>query len=206
MLYVPPGFMEDEPARLHALISQNSFATLISATAGEPWITHLPLLLQSERGDQGVLVGHLARANPHCQQFTARDDILAIFHGPHAYVSPALYQVHPSVPTWNYAVVHVHGSVRVIEEAAELEPMIRTMVDHYEQHREAPWQMALPSEYLGGMLRAIVGIEITITRMVGKFKLSQNRPAQDRRAVTASFETGDADQRAVAKWMRAGDL
>ncbi|HZP88723.1 MAG TPA: FMN-binding negative transcriptional regulator [Burkholderiales bacterium] len=206
MLFTPSSFVESDRTALHELIRSNSFATLISPDADDPWITHLPLLLDTEGGEQGVLLGHLARANPHWQRLAQAPIVTVVFHGPHAYVSPALYRNHPSVPTWNYATVHVRGTARTFEAGAELAPLVRRMTSHYEQSREQPWAMALPEDYFQSMLRNIVGVEITITALTGKFKLSQNRSAADRSAVIEAFEKGNATEQALATLMRIDDL
>ena len=109
-------FAERDLAALHAFLDDNAFATLISPDPIDPHITHLPLLLERARGDFGTLLGHMARANPHWRRLEAQPGVLAVFHGPHAYVSPSWYAAHPSVPTWNYAVVHVHGNARLMHE------------------------------------------------------------------------------------------
>jgi transcriptional regulator len=200
MLYVPEAFAVRDTATLHAFIEAHSFATLVSADAADPAVTHLPLLLE-RNGGLGVLHGHFARTNPHCQRLED-GTALAIFHGPHSYVSPSWYTQHPSVPTWNYAVVHAHGRARLVREAAALRTLVARLVDHYERSRPRPWAMNLPEDYMGGMLQGIVGFELEITALTGKFKLSQNRPHADRAAVVEALEGGNADERAVAAAMR----
>jgi transcriptional regulator len=206
MLYLPESFAERDAAALHAFIDANSFATLISPDPVDPCITHVPLLLEPARGPSGALLGHMAHANPHWQRIAAQPGVLALFHGPHAYVSPSWYAVHPSVPTWNYAVVHVHGNARLIHDGGELEPLVRRLVERNEQGRPQPWRMALPADYQAGMLRGIVGFEIEITAITGKFKLSQNRPAGDRERVAAALESGAPWEQDVARLMRRRGL
>jgi len=202
MLYLPETFVERDLATLHALIEQYGFATLVTPDAVDPPVTHLPLLLDRARGPQGVLVGHMARANPHWQAMAAQPQVLALFHGPHAYVSPSWYQSHPSVPTWNYAVVHAHGRARLLHDPEQLEPLVRSLVEHHEQSRPHPWAMALPADYQAQMLAAIVGFEIEITRLEGKLKLSQNRSANDRQNVLEALSAGTSGEREVAALMR----
>ena len=202
MLYVPEHFAERDLPALHAFLDDNGFATLISPDPVDPTVTHLPLLLDREPGGQGMLRGHVARSNPHWRTLETQPEVLAIFQGPHAYVSPSWYGSHPSVPTWNYAVVHVHGNVRLIHDKAALELLVRRLVQRYESPRPQPWPMQLPSDYQGRMLAEIVGFEITITRITGKFKLSQNRPADDRERVVAALEAGTGAEQELARLMR----
>jgi transcriptional regulator len=202
MLYLPELFAERDPAALHAFLDDNAFATLISPDPIDPHITHVPLLLERGRGASGALLGHMARANPHWRRLEAQPDVLAVFHGPHAYVSPSWYAAHPSVPTWNYAVVHVHGNARLMHESRDLEALVRRLVERHEGPRPQPWRMELPADYQAGMLQGIVGFEIEITAITGKFKLSQNRPAVDRERVAAALASGSPGEQDVANLMR----
>jgi len=203
MIYLPEHFHETSLDALQDLIESNSFATLISPDADDPLITHLPLLLDRERGPHGTLVGHFARANPHWQRLQQRPAVLAIFHGPHGYVSPAWYGVHPSVPTWNYAVVHAAGGARLLHDPTALEDITRRLVHTFESPRAAPWRPDLPAGFQQQMLRAIVGVEIDIERLSGKFKLTQNRAVDDRRRVIAALEAGSPADAELAALMRA---
>jgi len=202
MLYLPELFAEHDLAVLHAFLDDNAFATLISPDPIDPLITHVPLLLERARSASGVLLGHVARTNPHWRRLEAQPGVLAVFHGPHAYVSPSWYATHPSVPTWNYAVVHVHGNARLMDERRDLEPLLRRLVERYEGSRPQPWRMDLPADYQAGMLRGIVGFEIEITAITGKFKLSQNRPAADRERVAVALASGAPPEQEVANLMR----
>lgn len=202
MIYVPKAFEENEREALHALIESHGFATLITPDAQDPMVTHLPLLLDRGRGPAGTLIGHFARGNPHWRRIQEQPETLAIFHGPHVYVSPSWYGVHPSVPTWNYAVVHARGPARLVEDAGALEVILRRMVQTFEGPRPTPWRMELPDDYRQGMIDGIVGMEIEIAQLTGKFKLSQNRPAEDRPRVVTALEAGDQDSRQVAALMR----
>jgi transcriptional regulator len=184
------------------LIEAHSFATLISPDSDDPVITHLPLLLDRGRGTQGTLIGHFARANPHWQLLQTRPEVVAVFHGPHAYVSPSWYGVHPSVPTWNYAVVHAAGHARLQHDAPALENITTRLVETFESPRPTPWRMDLPDGFHQQMLGAIVGFEIDIAQLSGKFKLSQNRTMDDRRRVVEALEIGSASDREVAALMR----
>jgi transcriptional regulator len=199
MMHVPSVFAEQDEAKLFSLIDSNAFATLITGTGQGLWVSHLPFLLDRRRR---ALRAHMARANPHWQAFADAAQTIAIFHGPHHYVSPAWYGHHPSVPTWNYATVHVQGTPRLLQRE-ELEQLLADLVVHAEGDPPG-WKMALERNYLDTMLSAIVGFEIPISGMTGKFKLSQNRPADDRPRVIAALERAGSDAaQAVAKLMQA---
>lgn len=200
-MYVPPHFKSADRATAEAIIADNPFALLVSTAGDEPFATHLPLDLDAARGGEGVLVGHLARANPHWRSLDGAT-AMAVFAGPHAYVSPRWYAGGPAVPTWNYVAVHVYGRARIVEDAARLDAILAALVRRYEG--EGPWRLAeLPETFLGGMRRGIVGIEIDVTRIETKLKLSQNRSAEDRRRVVEALEgSGRPDDAALAAAMR----
>ena len=209
-MYIPPAFREERVEVLHDLMRRHSFATLVSVLDGELFSTHLPLLLDPTAGEHGTLIGHLARANPHWRAFdragepsSAGSETLAIFHGPHAYVSPSWYETEVAVPTWNYVAVHAYGRPRVIEDLERLKHVLRDMVDTYESGFERPWSVdRLPEEYVAAMAANVVGFEIPISRLEGKLKLSQNRSAADRRGVIAALRaTGSAEDGAAAELM-----
>jgi transcriptional regulator len=172
-MYVPQHFAGDAAA-IDEIVASHDFALLVTTGAQGPEATHLPLLLDRSRGPQGTLLGHLARANPHAEALDGRE-ALAIFSGPHGYVSPRWYAAAPAVPTWNYVAVHVHGRARVVRDKARLVELVDTLSRRYEG--DGPWSVAgLPERFLAGMVEGIVGLEIDIERIDAKFKLSQNRP------------------------------
>lgn len=200
MIHIPRHFAEHDLARLHALVRARNFATLVSAHQGEIQVSHLPFLLDA---DGKMLLAHMARANPQWRTFSPEREVLVIFHGPHHYVSPAWYASQPSVPTWNYAVVHVQGRPTLIEGRERLAALVRELVTHHEGASPQPWKMDLPADYQDKMLTAIVGFEIEITRLDGKFKLSQNRPSEDRPLVIEELERIGSDEAlGVAALMR----
>ena len=203
-MYVPAHFKAEDPAFLRRIMAERSFALLITAdAAGVPFATHLPFMFDPGRGAQGTLLAHMARANPQWQHFKDGAEALVVFAGPHAYVSPSWYEAHPSVPTWNYAAVHVYGRPRILEEAADKRAMLRRLVETNEAGYEKPWRMELPEAYEAGMLRGIVAFEIAVTRIEGKAKLSQNRNAADHARVIAALEAeAHPESRAVAALMR----
>jgi transcriptional regulator len=204
-MYVPPAFDQPDLAACHGLIEANSFGTLVStrATASVAMATHIPFLLDRAGGPRGTLAGHMARANPHCELLGA--EALVIFQGPHAYVSPSWYEAAPAVPTWNYMAVHAYGTPRIIDNPAEVRAALARQVDSHEVGQTTPWQLdSLPVDFVHDMVRGIVAFEIPIARLEGKWKLSQNRPAADRKGVIKALRTqGDPMSRAVAGEMKA---
>lgn len=200
-MYIPPAFREDRPEVLADFISANAFATLITAGAGGLVATHLPLLYDAPRG---TLAGHLARGNPQCADLVDGAEALAIFTGPHAYVSPRWYAKAPAVPTWNYTAVHAYGRVRRIEDPEPLARMVAELSRVYEADAPAPWRYEeMPETFVNGLLKGIVGFELSVTRLEGKYKLSQNRSREDRASVIAWLEaTGRAGDAELAALMR----
>ena len=204
MVYLPPAFTETRTEVLIEHIERHDFGLLVSHGKEGLIASQLPFLL--ERRD-GVLYlqSHLARANPQLADLDGASEALAIFAGPHAYVSPSWYQPGPAVPTWNYATVHAYGAARTIADPGWLRDFVRRLTERHEAREPAPpWRMAdLPEAYIASMLTGIVGVEIAVSRLDGKFKLSQNRPAADRPRVVAALEAREeADSRAVAELMR----
>jgi transcriptional regulator len=198
-LYMPQHFRVEDPETLLAFMKAHGFVDLVSTVEGRLQVSHVPVL--TERGRDGTfrLTGHVARANPHWEVLERASDVVAIFWGPHAYVSPGWYQAQPSVPTWNYAVVHAHGPVRLMDEA-ELHETLHELSAKYEAGRERPWRMGdLPAAYVHGMLAQIVGFEMTVERLEGKFKLSQNRPAEIERVIAGLERDGERELAAMMR-------
>ena len=198
-MYVPPHFRIDDPAMLASFMARNAFATLVSVHDGAPFATHLPLLVDGE-GESLRLTGHVARANPQWQSF-ADQDVLAIFAGPHAYVSPSWYGNPKSVPTWNYATAHVYGRARVVDDRAEVYDVLHRLTDREEHGMALPWRMeSLPEDYVANMMQGIVAFKIVPTRIEGKYKLSQNRDRDDRESVAQQLATSarEADRETAA--------
>ena len=198
-LYVPPHFRVDDPQALFELIEGNAFGTLVSAGAAGLHVSHIPFLPERDPDGRVRLLGHVARANGQWEALEGALHLLAIFQGPHGYVSPGWYKNHPAVPTWNYAVVHAHGRARIMEEA-ELHELVIRLSATYEARQPKPWRAAdLPAAYVSTMLKAIVGFEIEVERLEGKFKLSQNRPDEIPRVIEALEGGGES---ALAGLMR----
>lgn len=203
-MYLPKSFEVTDPDKLAEIMRRFSFATLVTSVDGVPFATHLPVLHRPRPGTPGVLAGHVARANPQWQHFANQTDALAIFSGPHAYVSPSWYATELAVPTWNYIAVHAYGVPRVIEGEAWLIELLDEMVQRYESSRPKPWPNQLPDDFRRNLIKSIVGFELPIARIEGKFKLSQNRPEQDRANVERELNgSPNPDAQAVADWMRA---
>lgn len=202
-MYLPGHFEVTDRATLEAFIERHSFATLVNVVDGAPFATHLPLVLDRGGSEHGSLLGHVARANPHWKSFDGASQALAIFQGPHAYVSPSSYAATPAVPTWNYAVVHAYGAPRAIDDEVWLVRLVDRLVGIYEAGRTPPWPGTLPADYKAKQLRAIVGFEMVITRIEGKFKLNQNRSLEDQRGAIRDLETrDDPEAQAVAAMMK----
>jgi len=200
-MYIPESFKVENPERLAALIRDNSFGMLITAPEGVPFITHLPFLLEPSAGKHGKLLGHMARANPQWRHFAPDTEVLAVFQGPHAYISPSWYLA-PNVPTWNYAVAHVRGIPRLIEDPAELDALVERLTQHHESEMPSPYQSEHADALRAKLLDMIVGFEIEITELQGKFKLSQNRSQEEQRSVIEGLNQADNPHAAaVAKLM-----
>ncbi len=203
-MYMPPGFRQDDLEALHKLMQDYSFATMVTQHQGTPFATHLPFVLAPDEGPYGTLYGHMARANPQWQDFDANPEVLVIFQGPHTYISPSWYEVELSVPTWNYAVVHAYGSPRLITEYGALCTMLDTLVRTYEAQFPKPWLFQLPDDYVRKMVQGIVGFALPISRIEGKFKMSQNRSTTDQKRVATTLATsGDPMHAAVAELMNS---
>jgi transcriptional regulator len=203
MVYLPPYFTEARPSVLVKHIERHDFGLLVSHGAAGLVASHIPFLIERDR-DKLHLHGHLARPNPQVSDLAQGGEMLAIFSGPHTYISPNWYATGPSVPTWNYVDVHAYGTVSLIEDLDWLRGLVRRLSERHEAHNPVPWRMQdLPEAYLEGMLKGIVGLDIAVTRLEGKYKLSQNRPAVDRPLVIAALERrNDAHSLAVARLMQ----
>lgn len=186
-----------------ALLARYDFGALVSVEGGTPVATHLPFLYRPEPGPLGILSAHLARANPQARSLDAGPVVLVAVQGPHGYVSPSWYTVHPSVPTWNYVAVHVTGRARVVSDPERTRSILATLVDRYESGRPSPWRMDLPGAYLQAMLKQIVAFDVEISSIEGKLKLSQNRTPEEQESVIRGLEeSADPVARELAQVMR----
>jgi transcriptional regulator len=201
-VYIPKHFQIEDRQQLIHFIKNNSFGILFSQTEEGPYATHLPFFLKEQEGEQGILTGHMARANPHWKG--QQEEVLVVFSGPHAYISPTWYEEPNTVPTWNYAAVHVYGKLSLVEEKEELLGLLEEMADFYEADMEKPWQVQSDNQYIQNMLNAIVGFRIEITRIEGKFKLNQNHPIERQERVIRQLQTStDAKANAIADLMQS---
>ena len=201
-MYIPAPFAETRTDVLHVLVREHPFATLVTTDgAGVPVATHLPLLLDADRGPNGVLLGHFAKGNEQVAALGIGRAAMAVFHGPHAYVSPRWYETSPAVPTWNYSAVHAYGVVRRIDDPAELRALLDRTAAAFEPAVGGWTADGLSEAYLRSMTAGIVGFVFEIERLEGKFKLSQNRPAADRAGVIANLSLGMPEDKAVAAAM-----
>jgi transcriptional regulator len=197
-MYLPAHFEQTDAQALAALMREHPLAALVTVQGGGPTADHVPLEFDAS---SQTLRGHVARANPLWRVATGQA-VLAIFSGPQAYVTPSWYAskaaTHKVVPTWNYAVVHAHGVLRAVEDAPWLHALVSRLTAHHESPRRTPWAVAdAPDDYVQQMLGAIVGIEIAVTRLVGKWKISQNRSTADRQGVAAGLAADGIDAMAA---------
>jgi transcriptional regulator len=209
-MYQPPHFREDRLAVQHALIRAQPLGLLVTAGPGGLQANHIPFLVEADGSPHGKLRAHLARANPQLAELTVVEECLIAFQGPQTYISPSLYPTKhehgKAVPTWNYITVHAWGRPQVIDDAIWLRRQVDDLTSHQEGSRPTPWYVSdAPEPYVAAQLKGIVGIEIPIARIEGKWKVSQNRPAVDRAGVVAGLRGagGDADIIAAAVEERA---
>jgi transcriptional regulator len=204
-MYIPEFNRVRDHADTVSFVQANPFAILVSASDSGPFATHIPILARSA-SDQMTLHGHMAKANPHCALLEGGKESLAIFHGPHAYISPKLYESRESVPTWNYAAVHVYGNARAVTEPEALMEEVREIIHTFDPTYYEQWT-SLSDKFRYGMLKHIVGFEIVATRIEAKFKISQNRTKADQAAVINSLgQSSDSAVSGIAKLMEKQGL
>jgi transcriptional regulator len=203
-MYIPKHFEGDQPTG-HEVMQVHAWALLITADdSGAPMATHLALLWQDDGSEHGSLIGHMARANPHWKLFARDVDSLALFWGPHAYVSPTWYTPGPKVPTWNYVTVHAYGRPQIIDDTAGALNVLNRLAARYEGTGPDAWGLGrLPPGNPAEQARHIVAFRVPLARVETKIKLSQNRDLEDRHRVIARLEASDnQDSQATAKWMK----
>jgi transcriptional regulator len=187
-MYTPSYFENRDIAALHAMMRRHPFALLVTPHGGKVHLTHLPFHLDAGRGAQGTLEAHLARANPHSEAIAAGAPCTVVFQGPDAYVSPRWYgDPAKNVPTWNYVAIHVHGAPKPIAEPARLLELIGRLTDEHEAYIEKPWSVREAQAHAEHLAKHILGFELEIEDIEGKFKLSQNRSDGDRAGVLKEF-------------------
>jgi transcriptional regulator len=199
-VYIPAHFQIEEAAIAYDLIREHSFATLISQHSGAPFATHLPLILDKEHQ---YLYGHFARPNPQWKEIN-NQLVLAVFHGPHCYISPSWYETNTAVPTWNYVTVHVYGEVELIEDEQEVMDSLHAMVLKYEAPGSLYRLQNVDAGFLAGMSKGIQGFKIKINKIEGKAKLSQNHPAERQTLIINQLERiAKGDEQRIASLMKA---
>lgn len=202
-MYQPTHFVQTDEAKIRALVTANPLATLCHQAAGLLTADHVPLLWEADGGPHGTLRGHVARANPLWREL-AGQTVLAVFHGPQAYVSPSWYPSKAAtakvVPTWNYAVVHLRGTLQPVDDTTWLHALVERLTRTHEASRAHPWAVSdAPADYREAMVRAIVGLEIVVAHVEAKWKVSQNRSESDRLGVVAGLSAEPSeDARAMA--------
>lgn len=209
-MYLPSQFREERIDVLHELIRRHPLGTLVTLCAGGLVANHIPLLVDPYPPPFGSLHGHVARANPVWCDSDADVEALVVFRGPQAYITPSWYRTKQEtgkvVPTYNYMAVHAYGTLRAVEDATWLRDLVGRLTATFEAARTRPWQVSdAPADFIEKQLGAIVGIEIPVSRLLGKWKVSQNRPAADRAGVVRGLrETADAQAAAIAECMELG--
>lgn len=201
-MYVPKYAQFDEPNLIYEFMESHSFATIVTHQK-DLFANHFPFLIGRENG-RITLSGHMARNNPQWKHLESGSQVLVIFQGPHAYISPGIYVNKLNVPTWNYTAVHLYGRARAMHDAASIENILTRTVEKFENQRTQPWKYDLPQDFRGELIKAIVGFEIEVERVEGKFKLSQNRDAKDYIAVIEEFtKHTDSNSKELLKYMTA---
>jgi len=207
-MYLPRHFEESRVEVMHALIREHPLGVLVTLGSDGLSANHIPIEVHPEPAPFGTLRAHVARANPVWRDYAADVDALVVFQGPAGYVTPSWYatkrETGKVVPTYNYAVVHAYGRLRIVEDAAWLRSLVGRLTDSFEARRPAPWQVTdAPAGFIDAQLRAIVGIEIPLTRLLGKWKMSQNRSAEDRAGVAQALLASDhPDAAALTRAMK----
>lgn len=199
-MYIPPYYKENDEQKLLDFMQVYNFATLISTNDSNICATHLPFVIE-KRGDKTFLVCHMAKANPQWQVFT-QNEVLVIFQGPHAYISPTHYEKKQNVPTWNYIAVHATGKATLITEPTEVIALMEKTIHQFEKQYYEQWKN-LSQEYINGMLKAIVAFKIEVTKLEGKFKLSQNKTKNEQQNIVDSLgKSEDKLQNEISKEMK----
>src|SRR5262245_18887424 len=203
-MYLPDYYEESRPERLHALIAQHPLGMLVTNGRGGLDANHLPFEFETREGAMGVLHSHVARANPVWRDLASGDEVLVVFRGVHAYISPNWYpskhEHHRQVPTWNYMVLHAHGRVTVHDDERHVRGVVGRLTKRQEASQSNPWRMGdSPEAFIKEMLASIVALEVGITRLIGKFKLGQNKERRD--VLAAANALNDQGGQAVAEAM-----
>jgi transcriptional regulator len=199
-MYIPKYYEENDTEKLVEFMQANSFAVMVTAVGGSPWGTHLPFVVKQESG-KIVLTTHMSRANEQWKTLEEQE-VLVIFTGPHAYISPSSYEKKQNVPTWNYIAAHAYGKPRIISEQDKVKEVLEAMIHTYEEAYYRQWK-ELSQEYVDSMIKGIVAFDIEVTRLQGKYKLSQNKTVNEQRNIISKLEKNeDSSIAGVAKLMK----
>jgi len=202
-MYIPSAFEVTDPVKIAEIISVNNFAILVSRDADSLFASHLPFLYKPEQGTKGKLISHMAKSNRHWQLFNEKEEAIVIFSGPHAYISPNWYATEIAVPTWNYVTIHVYGIPKIMQSDTDLNAVLNETVEKHESGLPKPWAPNLSDELKAKLYQSIVGFEIEITQIEGKFKLGQNRSKEDQDKMLQVLQnSGDAESIRLAKLMK----
>lgn len=200
-MFIPDSYKNENQEEIKKFLQENSFGILINQTNGKLWATHIPLELDTNKEGKAILLGHISKENPQWKGFTDNDQVLAIFSGPHSYISSSWYD-HENIPTWNYIAVHVYGKIKIIEGEAVIESL-KKLVDKYEQHSENPVRVEDLSKKTMMQTRGIVAFEIEIEEIQAAKKMSQNRDAKNYQNIISELEkTNKNESIAVANEMK----
>lgn len=187
-MYIPSSFAENDINKLFGFIIENNFGILFSNDQNFPEASHLPFMLNKNLGENGTLIAHFAKANKHWKRISEQHEMLVVFNGPHSYISPSWYENRVTVPTWNYAAVHVYGKPKIIHERDQLLQMVTDLTNFHENQVTSNWSLEEGESIIETELKAIVGIEIEISRIEGKFKFNQNRSVDDQARVLENLD------------------
>lgn len=200
-MYIPKAFEVTDKDKIFNFIKDNSFGILFSQDEAQPFATHLPFLLEEKSGENSILTSHMAKANPHWKTLNNKE-VLVVFSGPHSYISPIWYQEPNAVSTWNYVAVHIYGKVKIIEDKERLIGIMEQIVRFFEGKYGENAEMPKNDQFIQGLMKGIVGFEIEINRIEGKWKLNQNHsPERQFNTIQGLRQTSDQNANAIANLM-----
>ena len=191
-MYTPKHYEVTDKAKMFDFMKSNSFGILFSHSGDEPMANHLPFVIDEEAGEQGLVLGHMAKANRQWR-YADGQQVLVVFHGPHTYVSPTWYQAEDTVPTWDYVAVHATGVFKALQDRSDSEEAVARLTAQHEAFQPQPWQPDLETTYMGQMLKRVTAFQIEITSLQGKWKLNQNHPEERRVLVSEKLKSLGGD-------------
>ncbi len=207
-MYIPKHFSQTEFVKVRILIEENSFATILSfPDGGKPFINHLPVIFNSNEYEEMILIGHMSKRNPQWHHFQNNPDCTIIFQGGHTYITPKWYRSGRDVPTWNYAIVHLHGTIEIVESYVEQIEILKKLTLHFEKNSADPWKFSLPDDLVSefALTSAIVSFRFKIEKIDAKFKLSQNRSKDDQEGIIEGLKNRtDLMSKIIMELMKEG--